>query len=540
MKKMFVIVLLLAFISLLYGCDMEFSLREPTKSADIPTHPTVIPTNPVEVTDPTLTDYTDYLVSMMSDFIDRFPTVINSSFEFPSYEGVTITVKHDDQEHRHAYHYQSPFYDQIIELDIEMKRGSSIVTDQISISLLSLDSGRNNNRMDIYTTTPIDQIQRGIYVDAHIVVEGDVNGVYQTQHADQQARIRGRGNSTWWLFPKKPFRINFSEDVSIYGMPASKSYVLLAEYSDKSLMRNVVTHKLSSLLSHIHYVVQTRYVDIYVNDEYQGVYVLAEQIQIREEKLFFESIPGVFDTGFLIELDQRFYEQNEVDGYDWVLIQGQPYSIKSPDPEHRNFTTVHHDYIFEYLTATRIALEQKQGYEDLIDVDNWIDYFIIQEFVKNVDVGWSSVYMYKEPQGKLTFGPLWDFDLAYGNANYIDYGPANWYGMRQYKNHFFRLMMDIPAIRVQFRDRLLEVIDLYIPEIISMIHVLHESIRTRADENFQRWEILNQYVWPNPYEIQIARTYEGQILALITFINQRANWLSQAVLTESYNLGYFD
>jgi spore coat protein CotH len=88
------------------------------------------------------------------------------------------------------------------------------------------------------------------------------------------------------------------------------------------------------------------------------------------------------------------------------------------------------------LIATKIAIEQQDGYEDLIDLDNWIDYFIIQEFVKNVDVGWSSVYMYKEPQGKLKFGPVWDFDLAYGNADYIDYGPENWYGMREYKNHF--------------------------------------------------------------------------------------------------------
>ena len=531
---------------------MEFSLRDPSDEETILSEPTenpipiiptetIIPSEPLDpsVIDETIIDYTEELEAYMVDFIDFFPEVINSSFQLPTYTNTEVNVIFNDETHTGYFKYHSPFYDQEAHMILQLKKSGTVIEEDLLVTLLSLDSGKNNNRIDINTTV-IENINKDEYVSAQISVKGDINGEYVTQHADNQARIRGRGNSTWWLFPKKPYRINFSEDVSIYGMPASKSYVLLAEYSDKSLMRNVVTHKLSSLLSNIHYVVDTRYVEVYINDDYQGVYVLTEQIQLREEKLFFESIPGIYNTGFLIELDMRFYEQNETDGFDWVLLHGYPYNIKSPDPDHQNFTTVHHDYIFEYLIATKIAIEEQDGYEDFIDVDNWIDYFIIQEFVKNVDVGWSSVYMYKEPQGKLTFGPLWDFDLAYGNADYIDYGPENWYGMREYKNHFFRSMMEIPAIRLQFKERLLEIIDLYIPEIISMIHVLHESIRPIANSNFERWNILGSYVWPNPYEVRIANTYEGQILVLIDFIRNRANWLTYAVSTDEYQQGIFD
>jgi len=221
-------------------------------------------------------------------------------------------------------------------------------------------------------------------------------------------------------------------------------------------------------------------------------------------------------------------------------VRGIPYEIKSPDSGHKDFTTAHHDYIYEYLLATEIALESKQGYEDLIDLDNWIDYFIIQEFVKNVDVGWSSVFLYKEPNGKLKFGPLWDFDLAYGNANYIDYGPENWYGMREYKNKFFRLMMDIPSVRARYRTRMMEVLDLYIPTIIEALPHISDSIRTQALRNFSKWKILHIYVWPNPIEVLLATNFTSQMYVVKNFVENRSQWLSEALYTDKYNQGNFN
>jgi hypothetical protein len=342
------------------------------------------------------------------------------------------------------------------------------------------------------------------------------------------------------MFPKKPYRINFSEDTSIFGMPAARNYVLLAEYSDKSLMRNAITHKLSTLLSGIKYKVQTRYVDLYINDEFQGLYVLTEQIENHENKLGLESIPGIYDTGFLIEMDQRLFQQGTNPGFDWLDVRGIPYEIKSPDSDDEAFTTDHHDYIYEYLIATEEALINLGNYEDLIDLDNWIDFFIIQELSKNVDVGWSSIFMYKEKDGKLKFGPLWDFDLAYGNADYIDYGVENWYGMRQYKNRLFKLMMQIPSVRNQFRLRFMEVAELYIPIILDAIPVIAESIRNDANENFVKWNILGFYVWPNPIEVQQANSFTAQTYVLSNYIENRTAWLLDAMMTDDYNNGIFD
>jgi hypothetical protein len=279
MKKIIGILLLISFLFVLTSCDMEIPLRDPLDDDEVissePTQnhtqvdpiDTIIPTEPV---DPTVIDPIDELTAYMADFIDFFPEVINSSFQLPIYIDTEVKVVFNEETHLGLFNYESPFYDQEVYMKLQLKKHDTMIEEDVLVTLLSLDSGRNNNRIDIYTSVIDGEINRDEYVNAQIVVEGDVNGTYVTQHSDNQARIRGRGNSTWWLFPKKPYRINFSEDVSIYGMPASKSYVLLAEYSDKSLMRNVVTHKLSSLLSNIHYVIDTRYVEVYINNDYQG------------------------------------------------------------------------------------------------------------------------------------------------------------------------------------------------------------------------------------------------------------------------------
>ncbi|MDX9692320.1 MAG: CotH kinase family protein, partial [Acholeplasmataceae bacterium] len=457
----------------------------------------------------------------------------------PVYDDVEVSLTLNQKRYLNKFIYESPFSDENVKLDIELKKGNSTLKQSMDVLLISSDSGRNNHRIDITVGIPVTSITKDTYVDAEIVVESSINGLTTVVHVAEDARIRGRGNSTQ-MFPKKPYRINFSEDTSIFGMPAARNYVLLAEFSDKSLMRNVITHKLSTLLSGIEYNVQTRYVDVYINDDYQGLYVLTEQIENHENKINIESIPGIYNTGFLIEMDQRFYENQEVDGFDWVLVRGIPYEIKAPDSDKNDFTTAHHDYIFEYMIATEIALQNKDNYEELIDVENWIDFFIIQELSKNVDVGWSSIFMYKRPGDKLKFGPLWDFDLAYGNADYIDYGVENWYGMRQYKNRLFMLMMDVPSIRNQYRNRLNEVIDLYVPQILDTVPILAESIRSQANSNFERWPILNQYVWPNPYEVQNARSFTAQTYVLKDYIEDRSIWLSQAIMTDNYNNGIFD
>ncbi|TVP86732.1 MAG: hypothetical protein EA375_00860 [Acholeplasmataceae bacterium] len=470
---------------------------------------------------------------------EDLPRVVNHDFTLPSYPGANITWSVQGNTYEDTFVYESPWTDLETQIDARIRIGGTTQTYTYPLTVLARDSAANQNRLDITMPVPLSQLTRETYVPISITVTTTRNGEAFLEHHASDAEIRGRGNSTWFM-PKKPFRVRFSSNTSVLGMPAARNYVLLAEYADKSLLRNTIVHKFSSLLEHLDHHIQTRAVEVYVNGTNQGVYTLTEHVEIHRNKLFIESVPGELNTGYFFELDQRFWEQDIDEGFDWIVVRGIPYDIKRPNTSHDNYTAAQAEFLREIILAAEDALIAQSGYEDLIDVDNWIDYFIVHELFKNVDVGWSSVFAYREKDGKLKLGPLWDFDLAIGNANYIDWGVENWYGMREHKNRWFRLMMDVPEIRLRFRDRYLEIHALYLPEIIQAVPVLAHAMSDMAGRNFHRWQILNMWVWPNTPPMLEATTYMGQTEFVLDYIQYRAQWMAEAVNSSRFLNGQFD
>ena len=354
-----------------------------------------------------------------------------------------------------------------------------------------------------------------------------------------EVEMRGRGNSTWSM-PKKPYRIRFNEAVSLLDMPEARNYVLLAEYADKSLFRNTVVHKFSSLLESLDHTITTRVVELYLNDQYQGLYILTEHVELAPEKLFFESTPGEIDTGYFLEMDQRFFEKGNVDGVDGIVVAGVPYEIVRPSTSNRRYIPEQTAFIRDYFIAMEQALSNRTNYEDYIDLENWIDFFIVQELFKNVDVGWSSIFIYKKAGDVVRLGPLWDFDLAMGNADYIDYAPEHWYGMRRTKNRWFQLMMDIPEVREQFKERYIEIYQTILPDFLESLPPMFEAKIPLAQRNFERWPILGEYVWPNPPGMLTKSTVEHQHDYLLNFIIRRAYWMYKEVQTSAFTQGRFE
>lgn len=470
---------------------------------------------------------------------DTLPTMINTDYMLPQHVGFSIEWSLDDEPIDDRIPYERPFYDQEKVLSITITKGKSSLSFEHAFTMIAPESGHNQNKLFIRIPVALHQVNKEDYVDAEVKVETTINGEVTTEIETDEAKLRGRGNSTWALADKKPYRLRFNQNTSILGMPAAKNYVLLADHSDKSFLRNAIAHKMVSLMDHLPYALEIRYVELYVNEEYRGLYVLTEQVEIHKNKFNLNPIPGVIDTDYFLEMDQRFYNKNIQPGYDWIVVRSIPYEIKEPDTEDPAYTEHHAIYIFEYFIEVENALIAKSGYEDLIDVNNWIDHFIIHELTKNVDVGWSSVFMYKEKGGVLKYGPLWDFDLAIGNADYIDYGPENFYGMRQFKNRMFKLMMEIPEIRELFKTRYQYFYLNILPELFEMIPVLAESIEPLAIRNFQRWNIMGRYIWPNPAEVWALDTHQEQVDYVLNYLSQRSLWLYHAVDTDAYRNGQF-
>jgi len=486
-----------------------------------------------------LKDYDEEILSLESTVLNQIPDYINADFEIELESGYDVTFKIADQTYQDVFQYVAPFYDSNQLLEVTVKRGTSEKTFQKDVTLLSRESGYQETKIYLQVPNGIDSIEKEVYQAVEVKVETIKNGELVVEHQTNEAKIRGRGNSTWFSYEKKPYRLRFDKNTSILGMPEAKNYVLLAEYADKSLIRNILTQKMASLFSNLD-PLEVRPVELYINNEYRGYYVLTEQVENHPNKLALNAVPGVANTDYLFELDMRFYEQEVQTGYDWFLVDRHAYQIKDPDPDEITYTNVHAAYLEEQLYALENALINQEGYQDLLDVDNAIDFFLIHEISKNVDVGWSSVFMIKKQDGPFMYAPLWDFDFAYGNADYIDYGPENWYGMREWKNRMFILMMGVPELRLKFKERFMYYEENILPQLEQFIIRFQNSISEMGIKNFERWPILETYIWPNPTEMMERHSHALQVEYVYLYLLERSAWMKEELGSYAYSVGNFE
>ena len=255
------------------------------------------------------------------------------------------------------------------------------------------------------------------------------------------AGIRIRGNSTQ-MYAKKPYRIKFEEKQQVLGLSegAHKSWVLLAEFNDPALLRNLVTYELASGMSGISYATDCTLVEVYINGEYNGVYLLAEQTQVDNHRIAIDETgvtdPACVDTGYLLELEADLSRRTEegAEGEAWFAVTGYAsekdnsmqmlmersfdekaayYVVKSDARSGEQMEYIKNYMIQVYDAVYKVAT--KEAVEELVDLPSAVDMYLVQLLANDYDNNYSSMYLYKDAGGKLQFGAPWDFDLAYGN-----------------------------------------------------------------------------------------------------------------------------
>ena len=356
------------------------------------------------------------------------------------------------------------------------------------------------------------------YVKGTIEVK---DGEFKTEPLSME--IRGRGNSTWALFPKKPYRVKMKERYPLLGMKPLKNYVLLAEYGDKSLLRNYLAHKFSTYLN-TYYTLETRHVELYLNDEYQGVYLLTEQIRNDKE--------GLVVGDYLIELEQeesRCLEEGEEDVM-WIS-EGANFVIKYPSmdeltPEE---VTLHIDYLHTFIRDLNQSF-QTEMYDYYIDLDIFIDYFVLHEIFKTVDIGYSSVFSVID-KGKLYMGPHWDFDISLGNGDYFNSTHELY---RNRYNPWFNKIIDNEAFKEKYLTRLAYVLEHIMPQLLKDLDHAYEGLKASAERNFLKWDILGKPVWSNPERMWKIDTYYGQYMYLRNHLEKRIEWLQHEIIINGY------
>lgn len=211
--------------------------------------------------------------------------------------------------------------------------------------------------------------------------------------------IRGRGNTTWLFYPKKPYAIKFNEKVSLFGLPKAKKWVLLANYRERTLMRNALALKVASDTD-LKWNPKGVFVELFLNEKFLGNYYLCEKIEVKKNRL------NIDKESYLLEFDTNYDEEYKFK----TKIKKYPVNIKNPE----NPTDASFEYIRNYIdTVESIIYKGKWDLdiEDYIDFNSFADYFIVYNVSQNYEINHpKSVFMYKEPNKKLKVGPVWDFD----------------------------------------------------------------------------------------------------------------------------------
>jgi hypothetical protein len=397
-----------------------------------------------------------------------------------------------------------------------------------------------------------------ITVDFGIIANSDTSRNYVTDSMNVfngLAGIEYRG-STSQQFPKKPYgfelRDELGEDLeaSLLGMPKSEDWILYPSYNDKSLMRDALEYILGGKLGW--YASRTRYCELVLNGEYQGIYILMESVKrgksrVNVTKMDSTCISGDKVTGgYIIKLDkidpdeESWHSQYPVNGYKREFIYSYP---KTEDirPEQKAYIKGFMDEFEDVMMSANFA-DTAAGYHKYINVNSFIDYMLLTELSKNVDGYRISTYMHKDRDskgGKLTMGPLWDYNIAFGNCNYdnaqyyegwqLDWdsgNPEDWPML-----FWWDKLLSDPYFANKLRARWFELRQTAFKyeNIVSVMDSINVLTAEARDRNFAAWKVLGVYIWPNAV---VYSNYKLEYNHLKAWIESRLTWMDANMFGE--------
>lgn len=382
--------------------------------------------------------------------------------------------------------------------------------------------------------------------------EGQVNYLTDSLNEfDGLIAIETRGSSSQ-SFPAKSYGLetrgpdSVNYNASIFNWPADNDWILYAPYTDKAMIRNVLSYHLGNEMGR--WTPRTKLCELVLNGEYMGVYIFMERIKQNPGRVNIDpllpndTLNNELTGGYIIKVDKT-----TAGG---VIAWDSPYPAQTPsnvtiglqlhDPALEVLHPTQLNYIQTFFTDWEDALAGSNftdpvlGYRKYIDVPSFIDFFLMNEVSKNVDGYRISSFFYKErfsEGNKMVAGPLWDYNIAWGNSNYCEGGETfgweiNFNDVCGNGNNPFwwnKLLEDslyanaVNCRWIDLRNSILDTTYLY-----NYIDSLAEVLEVPATRHYQRWPILGNYVWPNNF---IGNTYQEEVDFLKSWIGERIAWM---------------
>ena len=415
--------------------------------------------------------------------------------------------------------------------------------------------------IDTYGVTIPDEPKVDAYMGIIHHDDGQMNNINDPfDEFDGLISIERRGSTSngfpaksYGLETRGPDSVNYN--VSVFNWPIDNDWILYAPYTDKSLIRNVLTYQLG--LDMGRWAPRTQMCELMLNGEYMGVYVFMERIKVNPGRVNIDpllptdTLNNELTGGYILKVDKT--TGGGVVAWNSPFLADAPSTSVVPFQLHDPDITVLHptqlNYIQNHITQWETNLagtgfnHPDTGYVAYIDVPSFIDFYLMNEITRNVDGYRISSFLYKERYsegGKIVAGPLWDFNIALGNANYC-YGqyPDGW------ASHFneycpgglnvpfwWNRLLEDSAYQQQVRCRweYLRANDFSDEALMAKIDTLYNQLQLPAERHFVRWPILSTYVWPNFF---IGDTYLEEIDYLKTWLMDRVTWMDQNMWGDS-------
>jgi hypothetical protein len=381
------------------------------------------------------------------------------------------------------------------------------------------------------------------------------------------AGIEYRGSSSqgdWYFLPglvKKPYGFEiWTDSVAMQSMKlpiaqfASESdWVLNASYNDRTFLRDVLAQQLAGQFGLQHS--KTRYVEVILNDAYQGIYILMEKIKQGGSRLDIADLTPTDNAGdevtggYLVKIDKSSGAPSRSWNSAYVSGKGTEKGLFQIEyPKSENITTQQFTYIKNYVNTFEKSLQEEQPlkatttYRSMMDMPSFVNYFLLNELSRNVDGYRLSTYFYKDKDskgGKLTMGPAWDYNLSFGNADYYDgYLPQGWVynklelmeGTPDYFQTPFwwgKLMKDSVFVNsVKRRWNTLRKTTLTPQAIFKYMDSTTVALKDPMQRNFGRFPLYGKKVWPNYY---VGNNANEELFWMENWISARITWLDAAI-----------
>lgn len=356
-------------------------------------------------------------------------------------------------------------------------------------------------------------------------IENTLISILQTDIIDEFCEItnvKGRGNSTW-AAPKKPYAIKFNKKKSLLSLPEDKSWVLLANYYDPTLLRNDLALFLGDEMSLLDWTPHFQHVDIVLNGEYKGIYQVGEKYKISKNRV------NVGEDGFLMEIDVRAPSEDDA-RYFIVDHLTYPVNIKEPDVE---FDDSDYTYAKDFVIAADAALfsddftNPETGWQKYLDLDSFVEWYLINEISKNADAVrlQSSCHMNLKRGGKIKMGPLWDFDMAFGGYRGSE-ETTLWAndpeGFKLKDTQWFSRLFEDPVFVARVKERFN---DCYYANKHRMFEHIDQTASILINKVVEDNKLWGTITWKASTNSQVKEVYQEKVDAMKNWLNTRLEWL---------------